>query len=108
MPQVKHPKSAPSRFGRKPLTQQGKKGRPRSENPMVHTAVVLPRDLLEGLRRDAEARDHGLSTEIRERLYENFEGWTQRNLEDQKTKALLENIKLLADNLASDLGKKWH
>ena len=47
---------------------QRKKGRPRSENPMVHTAVVLPRDLLERLRRDAKASDRGLSTEIRQRL----------------------------------------
>ena len=54
--------------GGKALIKQRKKGRPRSENPMVHTAVVLPRDLLEQLRKDAEASGRGLSTEIRQRL----------------------------------------
>jgi hypothetical protein len=92
------------------LIKQRKKGRPRSENPMVHTAVVLPRDLLERLRKEAERRDHGLSTEIRERLrvYEQDRDLEILKQRDHETKDLLEAIKLLADNLAGDLGKKWH
>jgi hypothetical protein len=86
--------------------KQRKKGRPRSENPMVHTAVVLPRDLLERMRRDAEASDQGLSTEIRQRLQLTYdlEGLPR----DSETSELVDSIKLLADNLAGDLGKKWH
>ena len=83
-----------------------KKGRPPSENPMVHTAVVLPRDLLGRLKRDAEASDRGLSTEIRQRLQLTYdlEGLPR----DPETSDLVEAIKSLADNLAGDLGKKWH
>jgi hypothetical protein len=107
---ARHNKWCNSLSGGKPLTKQRKKGRPRSENPMVHTAVVLPRDLLERLRRDAEAREHGLSTEIRERLrvYEQDRDLEILMQRDHETKWLLEAIKLLADNLAGDLGKKWH
>ena len=83
-----------------------KKGRPPSENPMVHTAVVLPRDLLGRLKRDAEASDRGLSTEIRQRLQLTYdlEGLPR----DRETNDLVEAIKTLADNLAGDLGKKWY
>jgi hypothetical protein len=86
--------------------KQRKKGRPPSENPMVHTAVVLPRDLLERMRRDAEAADRGLSTEIRQRLQLTFdlEGLPR----DPETTELVDSIKSLADNLAGDLGKKWY
>ena len=86
--------------------KQRKKGRPRSENPMVHTAVVLPRDLLERLRTDAERSERGLSTEIRQRLQLTYdlEGLPR----DPETSDLIECIKSLANNLASDLGKKWH
>lgn len=52
----------------KQLIKRVKRGRPRSENPMVHTAVVLPRALLEQLRKDAEISGRGLSTEIRHKL----------------------------------------
>jgi len=77
---------------------------------MVHTAVVLPGDLLERLRRDAKSRDLGLSAEIRQRLlvYERDRDLTQLQARDHETEALLENIKTLAENLAGDLGKKWH
>jgi hypothetical protein len=88
------------------LTKLRKKGRPRSANPMVHTAVVLPRDILERLKADAEAADRGLSTEIRQRLQLTYdlEGLPR----DPETSELVEFIKNLADNLAGDLGKKWH
>jgi hypothetical protein len=93
-------------MGGKALTNQRKKGRPRSENPMVHTALVLPRDLLERLRKAAEVSDHGLSTEIRERLQLtcDLEGFPS----DPVMNDLLNSIRLLADNLAGDLGEKWH
>ena len=35
---------------------------------MVHTAVVLPPELVARLKTDAEASDQGLSAEIRQRL----------------------------------------
>jgi hypothetical protein len=136
--------------------EHAKKGRPRSENPMVHTAVVLPRELLDRLRQDAEVargeaveteagaarhprgrgRIHlgtlqrpkpktgfsdgrggftdrgpktsrqGISTEIRRRLQLTYD---QEGLpSDPPTSNLVEAIKKLADNLADDLGKKWH
>ena len=71
--------------------KQRKKGRPRSENPMVHTAVVLPRDLLERLRTDAERSERGLSTEIRQRLQLTYdlEGLPR----DPETSDLIECIK---------------
>ena len=88
------------------MKNKRKRGRPRLENPMVHTAVVLPRSLLERLRRDAEVSDRGLSTEIRQRLQLTYdlEGLPR----DPETSDLVESIKILANNLAGDLRKKWH
>lgn len=73
---------------------------------MVHTAVALPRDLLDRLRADAERSERGLSTEIRQRLLLSYghEGLPG----DPETNDLIERIKALANNLAGDLGKKWH
>ena len=88
------------------MQNQRKKGRPRAENPMVHTAVVLPRELLERLKRDAEASDRGLSTEIRQRLQAIYD--LEDLPHDPETGDLVQSIKNLADNLAGDLGKKWH
>jgi hypothetical protein len=82
------------------LIEHRKRGRPRSENPMVHTAVALPRDMLERLKREAKAADRGLSTEIRLRL--------ERPERDVATLRLLDAIALLADYVADDLGKKWY
>jgi hypothetical protein len=106
MLQVKHHKSQ----GGKPLINQRKKGRPRSKNPMVHTAIVLPRDLFERVKRDAERRDHGVSTEIRERLrvYERDRDLEILEQRDEETKELLKAIEQLANSIAGDLGKKWH
>jgi hypothetical protein len=93
-------------LGDNALPKKQKIGRPRSKSPMVHTAVVLPRDLLDQLRTDAEARGHGLSTEIRQRLLRyDVDRLIER---DQETTAFVEAIKLLSDNLARDLGKRWH
>jgi hypothetical protein len=92
------------------LINQRKKGRPRSKNPMVHTAIVLPRDLLERVKKDADRRDHGVSTEIRERLlvYERDRDLEVLKQRDEETKALLTAIESLANIVAGDLGKKWH
>lgn len=79
-------------------------GRPLSEKPMVHTAVLLPRSLLERLKGDAEASKGGLSTEIRQRLQMSFD----REGLDPQTSDLVERIKDLADSLARDLGWPWH
>jgi hypothetical protein len=35
---------------------------------MVHTAVVLPSELIDQLKKDADASGQGLSAEIRQRL----------------------------------------
>lgn len=89
------------------MIKQQKKGRPRSENPMVHTAVVLPRALLENLRRDAAASGQGLSAEIRERLemyYLPIGGLPF----DPETNRLLNAIKALSEVLARDMGTRWH
>ena len=73
---------------------------------MVHTAVVLPRDLIERLKTDAERSERGVSTEIRQRLLLTYdlEGLPR----DPETSDLIECITSLAENLAGDLGKKWH
>lgn len=74
---------------------------------MVHTAVVLPNDLLERLRSDAEAADQGVSAEIRRRLELDY-AVRDFSRADPATTDLLQSIRLLATNLAGDVGKKWH
>ncbi len=86
------------------MTDKRKKGRPPSENPMVHTAVVLPQDLLDRLRKDAEAADQGVSAEIRRRLQMTYD---HEGLPTQTTD-LIKSIKALADSLARDLKVQWY
>jgi hypothetical protein len=86
------------------LIKKRKIGRPPSENPMVHTALVLPTDLLVRLKRDAAASDQAVSAVIRQRLQTSFE----REGPDPETSGLVECIKDLADSLARDLGVPWH
>jgi len=86
--------------------KKSKKGRPRSENPMVHTAVVLPADLIDQLKADAKAGQHGVSTEIRDRLRVTYL-WKSGH-SDSQTTDLLRATRRLSDNLARDLGKRWH
>jgi len=88
------------------LTKKVKKGRPRSENPMVHTAIVLPADLISKLKADAEAEGRGLSAEIRLQLGATY--LMQLSRRDPETGNLLHAIKHLSDFLARDLGKRWH
>lgn len=102
--------SLPSRqlcqHGGNALTNQRKIGRPRAENPMVRTAVVLPPQMLERLRSEAEASDQGVSAEIRRRLQMTYD---QEGLpSDAQTTDLIKSIKKLADNLARDLGVQWY
>ena len=73
---------------------------------MVHTAVVLPRDLLKRLKADGERSDRGLSAEIRQRLLVTYDSAAPPR--DPQLTELIEYIETLADNLARDLGKKWH
>ena len=88
------------------MIKKKKIGRPRSEKPMVHTAVVLPADLISKLKVDAEAEGRGLSAEIRERLRVTY--LMQLSRGDPETGNLLNAIKHLSDFLARDLGKRWH
>jgi hypothetical protein len=76
-----------------------KKGRPPSDNPMVHTAVMLPSDLSRRLKKDGEASGRGLSGEIRHRLEESYD--PKRSL-DADTAILLSCIGRLADEIAKD------
>jgi hypothetical protein len=88
------------------LTKKKKVGRPRSEKPMVHTAVVLPPDLIAQLKTDAKKSGQGMSAEIRERLRATYLMELSRG--DPETGNLLNAIKHLSDFLARDLGKRWH
>jgi hypothetical protein len=86
--------------------KQGKRGRPPSENPMIHTAIVLPRDLLKQMKSDAEQSGRGLSGEIRHRLQSTYE--KEKLPRDPETTEFVELVRRLAASLAADLGKQWH
>jgi hypothetical protein len=88
------------------LTKKMKVGRPRSEKPMVHTAVVLPPDLIAQLKADAKKSGQGMSAEIRERLRVTY--LMQGSRGDPETSNLLNAIKQLSHSLARDLGTRWH
>jgi len=89
------------------VAEKRKIGRPRSENPGMHTAVVLTPHLAERLKADARSRGHGLSTEIRLRLEQTY--YDQRGDPlDPKTDDLTDSINWLATNLARSFGTKWH
>jgi hypothetical protein len=88
------------------LKEKKKTGRPRAENPMVHTAVVLPPELVARLKADAEASDQGLSAEIRHRLQSTY--LSQGSPHDLETNRFLAAVRKLADTLARDLGTRWY
>ena len=90
----------------KTLAKKKKIGRPRSEKPMVHTAVVLPPDLIAQLKLDAQKNGHGMSAEIRDRL--RAASLMQMSRGDPETGDVLSAIEHLSDRLARDLGKRWH
>jgi hypothetical protein len=56
--------------------------------------------------RHAGATGRGLSTEIRQRLQLTYD--QQSVPRDVETSGLVGSIQMLADNLAGDLGEKWH
>jgi hypothetical protein len=70
---------------------------------MVHTAVVLPPEVIARLKKDAEARGQALSAEIRQRLLSTYlsEG------SHPETNRFLANVRKLAERLARDLGSEW-
>ena len=78
-------------------------GRPRSQNLMMRTQVVLPRPMRDALQLAADGNNRGLSAEIRERLQASYD------LErvDPRTVQLMQNSQRLAGSLASDLGGQW-
>jgi hypothetical protein len=88
------------------LKKKKKVGRPPSKEPMVHTAVVLPPDLIAQLKASAEKNGHSMSEEIRLRLSMTL--FMKLSHGDHKTGNLLGAIKRLSDYLARDLGKRWH
>jgi hypothetical protein len=69
---------------------------------MAHTAVVLPPELLDRLKRDARGSGRGLSAEIRERLQRSYQG------EDPETNRFVAAVKTLSDFLERDLSVQWH
>jgi hypothetical protein len=73
---------------------------------MVHTAIVLPQDLLERVKRDAEEHDLGLSATIRQHLQLIY--LLEGPRDDPETRDLLAAIKHLAQFVERDVGKKWH
>jgi hypothetical protein len=68
---------------------------------MVHTAVVLPPELVAKLKTDAEAGDRGLSAEIRQRLLLSYLS------HGRETNRFLAAVRKLADMLERDLGVEW-
>lgn len=84
------------------MKEKRKSGRPRAENPMLHTAVVLPPELVARLKSDAQASDQGLSAEIRQRLQLSYLS------QGRETNRFLAAVGKLADMLARDLGTEWY
>ena len=72
---------------------------------MVHTAVVLPADLIKRLKKAADAAGHGLSAEIRQLLQV---ADLMRTSQDPKTTRLLNAIRHLSEKIRRDVGKEWH
>jgi hypothetical protein len=88
------------------LKKKKKVGRPPSVEPMVHTAVVLPPDLIAQLKATAEKDGHSMSEEIRLRLRVSY--LLPPSNDDFETRNLLGAIRHLSDSLARGLGKRWH
>src|SRR5436190_22372667 len=108
MTRTKHIKPGELPAVGKPANSKGKRGRPLSENRMVHTAIVLPQGLLDDLKRDAAAHNYGVSAEIRWQL-ELYDRMRQRERSgDVKTKTLLNAIELLSQFLAEYMYTQWH
>jgi len=84
-----------------------KTGRPGVGNPMQHTGLVLPSDLLERLKNDARRSGQGLATEIRQRLQQSYDQEEERTRHPQMA-SLIEDIKEFVDSLKRDIGLEWY
>jgi hypothetical protein len=78
-----------------------KKRRQRAKPAMVHTAVVLPPEMIEQLKQS----DRGLSEEIRGRLKESLDAESKY---DPQTRELAENIMELAAQIPRHAKAEWH
>jgi len=76
-----------------------KKGKPAGKRG-VHTAVVLPPDVLEQLRKS----ERGVSEEIRERINRTFSD----DAIDPVTRELRDGLVNIAARLRGDFGEEWH
>ena len=83
-----------------------KKGDRAWRAPLVDTAVMLPRDLIEALKSNARTADQNVSAEIRRRVQLSYD--QEGRSRDPETANLVEAIERLADNIASTLATNWH
>jgi hypothetical protein len=81
-----------------------KKRRRRQGEPGIHTAVVLPREMLDQLRESGRERGRGVSEEIRNRLG----GSLLDDTLDQTTRLFTGEILELAREVRRDCGAEWH
>lgn len=81
-----------------------KKKRRRSAPAMVHTAVVLPPDMIERLKQS----ERGLSEEIRRRLERSLAEDAALAAIDPETQDLIEAVAWMADQLQRDTSVPWH
>ena len=66
----------------------------------VHTAVVLPPEVLDQLRKS----ERGVSEEIRRRIALTFE----QDAADRVIRELCDGVRRIADKLRQDFGAEWH
>ena len=66
----------------------------------VHTAVVLPPEVLDQLRKS----ERGVSEEIRRRIALTFE----QDAADRVIRELCDEVRRIADKLRQDFGAEWH
>jgi hypothetical protein len=81
-----------------------KKKKRTSDKAMVHTAVVLPPEMLAALREQGALHGRAMSQEIRERLA----GSLFEEMRDAKTRQLAAEIVQLASEVLHDFKTHWH
>ena len=81
-----------------------KKKKRTSDKAMVHTAVVLPPEMLAALREQGALHGRTMSQEIRERLA----GSLFEETRDEKTRQLAAEIVQLASEVLHDFKTHWH
>jgi hypothetical protein len=82
------------------MARQQKGRPPREGEAMVRTSLVLPREVLDGLR----ASGKGVSEEIRDRLVTSL----LDSARPAETQMLVAEIVQLADEVRRDFGTEWH